>query len=70
MFWFKLWHKIKGLTQPRKPKFASDDAELKWLMAQGIKGNSCIKSNLTPEQQLRRDELTDRPFPEYGIAIR
>jgi hypothetical protein len=70
MFWFKLWHRIRGYAQSRKPKFASDEAEIRWLMRQGIKDLRCKKDNLTSEQQARYAELTDRPFPEYMIVIK
>lgn len=70
MFIFKLRHRLKSYLMPRKPKFKSDKDEMAWLIQQGRNETGCQLSNLTPEQRARWTELTDRPFPDYGIVIR
>lgn len=69
MFWFKLRHRLRSYFQPRKLKFASDEAEMKYLMEQGVKDLRCMESNLSLEQRMRWAELTNRPFPEYRLII-
>ena len=70
MFWFKLWHRMHSLRQTRKPKFASDAQEIEWLLTQGEGELGKSPRYLTSEQRQRWAELTDRPYPSTGKAIR
>lgn len=61
---------FESVAHKRKPKFASDDDEIAWLMEQGRGEKGCCFDNLTLEQRARWIELTDRPFPDYAIFVR